>query len=286
MADLSGAVNVFKHAVALEQSGKMKSVIACKGNMIYILNFDKTILMKFELSRGEGFKSEVCFNADDYDSDSFKEDGGKIIFAIKGEGNYDREKICKAPGIGFKRMEEMFNQFFGKGEETIAVISFTGNDLKLLDESLSHVEFISEGLKPVILQRDIFAGSVIKLEKKEFAGFKDEIDPDEIAEDYGPVGMRTNDLFALFAFNDIVSLFFLPSTYGYFIVEGKEYKMKAIVAKCLYDDLGKIEILGKEEIDHGGEISENGGTKQEADRSVDQGQESERPIRRRRVAQE
>jgi len=285
MADLSGAVNVFKHAVALEQSGKMKSIIACKGKVIYILNFDKTILMKFELSRG-GFESEVCFNANDYDSDSFKEEGGKIIFTIKGEGNYDREKICKSPGIGFKRMEEMFDQFFGKGEETIAAISFTRNDLKLLDESLSHVEFISEGLKPVILQRDIFAGSVIKLEKKGFAGFKDEIDPDEIGEDYGPVGMRTNDLFALFAFNDIVSLFFLPPTYGYFIVEGKEYKMKAIVAKCLYDNLGQIEILGKEEIDHGGKISENGGTQQEADRSVGQGQESQKSIRRRRVAQE
>jgi hypothetical protein len=279
MVDMSEATRVFSHAVALEQNGKMKSIIACKGNIVYILNYDKTVLFRFELSR-VAFQSELCFNADDYDSEDFREENGKIIFVTKGEGGYDREKICKAPNIDFKNTEVMFNKFWGYSEGAVAVVKFTSNDLKLLDESLSHVEFLSKDLQPMILQRDIFSGSVIKLEKKKFKGL--DIDSDEITSDFGPVGMRTNDLIALFTFNPILDLFFLSQQYGCFIIEGKEYKMKAIVAKCLYDDLGSIEILNKEEEKNGGKISKNGSTEQEVDRNVEQSQESERPARRRR----
>ena len=282
MDDYSGARKVFAHAVALEQGGKMKSAIACKGNIVYILNFDKTILLRFELSRGR-FDSEVCFNADDYDSDEFREENGKIVFVTRGEGGYDREKICKSPGITFDHLNEMFNTFWDAADEISGMVKFNANDLKLLDENLSHVEFLSEELKPVILQRDIFAGSIIKLERKKFSGLMDS--EDDIADDFGPVGMRTNDLFALFAFNPTVTMYFLPPTSGYFMVEGTEYGMKAVVAKCLYDDLGTIDVLSKED-DNGREKQESGHPEQEADRNVDQGQEPERLVRRRRVSQE
>lgn len=279
MADTTEATRVFAHAVALEQSGKMKSVIVCKDNQVYILNYDKTVLMRFELSRVK-FESELSFNADDYDSEEFREENGKIIFVTHGEGGYDREKICKAPNVNFKDVESMFNQFWGSSEESLAVISLTNNELKLLDESLSHVEFLSKDLQPQILQRDIFSGSIVKLERKSFKGLS--INKDEIAEDFGPIGMRTNDLSALFTFNDVVDMFFLPQKYGYFIVEGKQYKMKAIVAKCLYDDLGTIEVLNKEGNNGGREVSKNRSAEQEVDRNVDENQKSERPIRRRR----
>ena len=279
MTDYSGVEKVFAHAVALEQSGKMKSVIACKGRVVYMSNFDKTAILRFELSRAN-FEKEVCFKADDYDSDHFFEREGKIIFEIKGDGGFDRKKICRAPDTNFQELDERFSHFWDVPDERIvANINLTSKDLNLLDENLSHVEFLSEERKPTILQRDIFAGSIIKLERKKVSGLM--AVGDNVKDDFGPVGMRTNDLFALFAFNPALDLFFLDSDYGYFLAEGQEYGLQAVIARCTYDDLGVIGFSGEEE-QNGRQEQENGNPQQEAGGDADEGAQPQGLRRRNR----
>lgn len=63
---------------------------------------------------------------------------------------------------------------------------------------------------------------------------------EEFKEDMTPLGIRTNDFFTLFTFDNTIKLCFLPVDKKYFIAKGANYNLEAIVAGCLYDELGEI----------------------------------------------
>jgi hypothetical protein len=243
---------VFTYGVALEQSGTQKNAAFCWENIIYILNYDKTIILRFETANNE-FKDPIRFFLSDYDSPNFNADSDSITFLQKGE-EFIRSKRCRIPNQTFQEVEEMFYKFYDP-DKMKWKISFNKTSLDLLDTNLSHVEFVTGEGKIHILQRDIYAGSLIELERKiepEGLGLTDPEDvlPDSIP----PMGMRTGDFLALFNFNEKVDVYFPPSG-EYFIVDGLHNQMQGIIAGCLYDDIGTIKDLG--EVANGGKIKEN-----------------------------
>jgi len=258
---------IFSYAVALEQSGRQKNSIHCWENIVYILNSDKTIALRFESSQNV-FKNPVGFFANDYDSPNFTVEGSSIVFLQKGE-EFLRKKKCRVPGQTFLDVETLFYKFYS-GNDTPWKISFHKSSLDLLSSDLSHVEFTAKDSAISILQRDIYAGTLIKLERKlipEGLGIVES--EDNLPKSIPPIAMRTNDFFSLFNFNDKVDIFF-PEKQRFFLVEGAHNKMTGIVAGCLYDDIGTIEDL--QEASHGREKSQVGAGEQAVDRKDSGGQ--------------
>jgi hypothetical protein len=258
---------IFSYAVALEQLGRQKNTIHCWENVVYILNSDKTVALRFE-SSDNLFKNPVGFYANDYDSPNFTVEGSSIVFLQKGE-EFLRKKKCRIPNQTFQEVEDLFYKFYN-GKDTPWKISFHKESLDLLNPDLSHVEFMAKNGAINILQRDIYAGTIIKLERKlipEGLGIVEA--EDNLPESISPIGMRTGDFYSLFNFNDRVDIFF-PEGGKFFLIEGAHNKMTGIVSGCLYDDIGTIEDL-QEEKKNGREITEKRASVEEADRK-DSGQ--------------
>ena len=129
---------IFAHAVALDQNGKLKNTIYALDNEVFILNMDNSVLLNFELRKTETpFTSPISFAANDYDSRDFDEVNGKIIFTQKKE-EYVRKKSCSTPGESPKDIKSMFEGFDPlKGN----VATIHEKVLSLLNEDLSHIEF-------------------------------------------------------------------------------------------------------------------------------------------------
>lgn len=232
---------IFAHAVALHQGGRLKNTIHICKNDVFILNTDNTVLLRFELPKNaEGPTTPISFSADDYDSDIFREEDGKIVF-VQEKSGFTRTKTCGVPKIDFKGVENMYWEYFNHAVPHGNHIELGKPVLDLLDDGLSHVEVSGQDGKAVIVQRDIYTGSIIRLERKdEGLGLAAKV-LDQITTDFGPMGLRTDDLFALFSFNKIVKFQFAngdPDGQSYCYVKGDVHKMTGIVAGCLYDELG------------------------------------------------
>lgn len=262
---------IFAYGVALEQAGTQKNAVFCWENIIYIMNSDKTILLRFEASTNE-FKEPIRFFLSDYDSPNFTSDGNSITFLQKGE-EFIRSKRCRIPNQTFQEVEELFYKFYD-AEKMKWKVPFSKSSLDLLDTNLSHIEFVTRNGEFKILQRDIYSGALIQLERKIEAEGLGLTKPEDVLPDsIDPMAMRTGDFLALFNFNDRVDIYF-PEGLQYFMIEGLHNNMQSIVSGCIYDDVGVIKDLG--EVMHGREKSENGVNFQKI------GRETAKPILKRR----
>lgn len=225
--------DIFAHAVALQQSGRLRSTVYCIKNKVYILNQDQTVILRFLLRKTDKilFDTPVSFSANDYDSREVEERDGKICF-IQSAAGFERVKSCQTPKMAPEAVDKLFKSYNTELSNTVVLHEeMTG----LLDESLSHIEFSSEGGEIRIVQRNIYSGSVIELKRQDTEGFlqtKDDL------EDFEPMGLRTNDFLALFSFVKSVQFHFLPE--GIIVAESREERMpmKAVISKCVYDELG------------------------------------------------
>jgi hypothetical protein len=253
---------IFSFAVGLEQEGRQKNTIFCSGNIVYILNADKTVLMR--LISPEEFKTPIGFFANDYESDKFSIQDDAIVFTTREEdedARFERKKYCRAPTENFEDADAIYKKFWV--DDYIATMTFRADSLKLLESSLSHIEFVSKDKKPMILQRDIYSGSVIKLSPiTKGMGFASE--GEEFKEDFGPLGMRTSDFFTLFAFDDEIRLYFLPLEKKYFIAKGGNNDWVAIISGCLYDEVGEIYKQTTKENEDGWKEQEDGANVEKA----------------------
>lgn len=225
--------DIFAHAVALTQANRLKNTVYCKDNWVFILNYDNTILLRFELPEWNSpFKNPVSFNANDYDSNTFYEEDGKIIF-VSEVGGVERKKTISVPGASPDEIEQMF--FSYASLETCSV-NFHRKMLEALDEKLSHIELSVRDGTWKLIQRDIYSGSVIELTelKKGLKRGK------SIDHDVGPIGIRTNDFIALFSFSDRVTFYLDPEHREYATVTGNKYGMTGTIAFCVYDEVGDI----------------------------------------------
>lgn len=247
---------IFSNAAALTQSGRLRSTIYCSSKTVFILNGDFTVLLKFSLpSHISGFERPVSFKADDYESGKFYEQDGKVLFKQFG-AEFDRTKSCKAPGLTFSEVNDIWESFNSAISHSNFIIH--KKSLSLMEDGLSHLEFSSKDNSLTIIQRDIFAGTIITLTRKKGVGLAVH-SPDKITKDFGPMGIRTNDFMALYSFHDSIE-FGLCDKSGF--MKLKSGDMEGIIAHCIYDELGKVEVL------NGREKQENRGSVQGSDRPL------------------
>ncbi len=224
---------IFAHAVALDQSGGLRNTVFAHNREIFILNYDHTVLLRFRLDDVKmGFDHPVSFRANDYDSDTFIEKDGKIIFMEQKDG-YTRKKTCAVPDQSFDQIRTLFKSYIGREVET-AEITFKDSILAMLDRNLSHIEFTAEEGKSIKLtQRNIYSGSVIEVQPAQH------MLTERVPFDIEPVGLRTNDFAALFAFNHTLTFNFpkANSADSWVKVKGTKNNMTGMVACCIYDEL-------------------------------------------------
>jgi len=239
--------SIFSHGVALYQSGRLKSTIYAKGRSIFIFNQDKTVLLNFEIpSRESPINGSISFVANDYDSKNFEEKEGKIVFHSS-EGDYKRAKSCVTPGKTFSDIKDIYQKYEDEDSHKNE-IKFDKSIISLLDESLSHMEVFTEDKQPVVLQRDLYSGSILRIDKKEKKGFGLG-ERGDLKKDLSPIGIRTNDFIALFSFcNTIIFRF---GEKPFIFIKGDKWNMKGIVSGCVYDEMGNISKSSDRRREHG-----------------------------------
>lgn len=227
---------VFASAVALQQSGRLRSTIYCYHNYVYILNQDRTCFLQFRLRSEEvSFQHPISFEANDYDSNVFEERDGKIVFIVQ-KGDWIREKRCRSPQFSPEKVHETFAQMKKVGK-SLAEVVLNDQFVQTLDEQLSHVEFLGKDGKLIVLQRNIYSGALIHIQKEKSKGLS--LKTDNRIGDFGPVGIRTNDLLALFALVSSVKFTFTDK--GMVKLTSKDPRMPylGLLSQCVYDQLGR-----------------------------------------------
>ena len=226
---------IFSHAVAMDQSGRLRNTIYIENKNVYVVNSDNTVLLKFTLpSSANPFKNPISFKASDYDSNMFYEKNNKIVFETKFD-DLTKKKSCGTPYLTPNKIIEIYHDF---SPLKLNKVHLNKNIISLLDENLSHIEISSKNKQLKIIQRNIYDGTIIEITKNE-KGFG--ISEDKIKTNFGPVGLRTNDFIALFSFNENLTFSFSKNkNKGYCRVLGRNFKMSGIISLCLYDELGTI----------------------------------------------
>jgi hypothetical protein len=270
--------NIFAHAVALDQSGRLRNTVYCLNNLIFIMNSDNTVLLRFELNENV-FEAPVSFRANDYDSKKFYIEGDKIVFETQDEG-FVRKKYCGTPEANANDIKNLYEGFPLPNKGT-PVATFNKGLLKSINEDLSHIEFSGTESKLKIVQRNIYDGSLIEIFRSASGGLID-IAPDWIPEDFGPIGFRINDFIALYSFHDSIEFSFTP--WGWMSLKGLETKlgmvrMEGVVSWCVYDELGILENIVKE-TEHGRQKSQDGASESKPDRQTRSRRTKKRKSRR------
>lgn len=264
--------DIFAHAVALDQGGRLRNTIYAIGPNIYILNSDSTVLLHFPLRKSEvAFENPVAFHANDYDSRNFVEEDGKIIFTTESDG-FTRKKSCGTPEMSPKDVRKLFKKYEPNFDNQITL---PREVLSLLDESLSHVEFSGEDGKFKMVQRNIYSGAVLEITRKEGGMIK----LDRVVSDFGPIGLRTNDFVALYSFMSSLTLNFPEDgDIDYAWIQGNDAKiaMSGIIACCLYDELGYITETRTGGESNGRQEQEDGRSQQGSDRQNQKGKSGRR----------
>lgn len=224
---------IFSHAVALQQDGRFRNTIYCSGKMIYIINQDMTVLLRFPIRTFETeFEHPICFFANDYDSKSFEERNGKICF-IQENSDYRRVKSCRVPPAKSMNPKDIFNSLpLEKDKNRVRI---RRSILNLLEEDLSHIEFSCSGGVLSVVQRNIFSGSIIEVRKRDAKGLLIERDR---TEDFPTIALRTNDFSALFSFVDEIDFCFSNNGYVYLKSVAHKIRMDGAVSQCIYDEMG------------------------------------------------
>ena len=230
---------IFAQAVALDQNGGLKNTIYAIDGEVYILNYDHTVLLRFLLRKNEVcFDAPIAFKANDYDSNVFEQRDGRIVFFSEA-GAYARKKICGTGDLQPDEVRALFDQYT-TDKTPRQKVQLTREVLTLLDDSLSHIEFRGEaGASIQLIQRNIYSGGIIEIQKSNKGIFKD-----KLAEDFGPVAMKTEDFRAMFQFLDVLNFEF-PSRgkEDFILIQSADRNvrdMTGVVACCLYDEIIEI----------------------------------------------
>jgi hypothetical protein len=221
---------MFAQAVALAQSGRMKSTIHINGGEIFILNMDNTILIKFESP--QVFPEAISFYANDYESPEMGVENGQVYFH-QYTGEYKRKKLCPKPNENFGDLKTLWDNYTFKKDRTLSVHK---DITALLDDGLSHIEFTNVPGGISLIQKNIYDGSRVEINKKTTGrGFMSEGVPVECL----PLGIRTADFNALFALVDEIVFYFQPDR-NYLHFSDTNGIVNGVLASCLYDELGYL----------------------------------------------
>jgi len=230
---------LFAHAVALEQSGRLRNTVYCIEDEIYILNPDNTVLLQINVGE-QVFDEPVSFRANDYESNKFYVEDGKIVFETRAEG-FVRKKRCGVPEANPEDVRDMFNEF-ERAPRSAPTVKLHKGVLKVLDDNLSHIEFSGDENGLQIIQRNIYDGSTVDITREAPKGLM-EVTKDIFPTEFGPIGMRTNDFFALFVFFDTIEFSFTEWGYCTILASKAGIVMQGLVSWCLYDEMGIVDAI-------------------------------------------
>jgi hypothetical protein len=236
---------VFAQAVSLDQSGRLKNMVFVNGSEAFILNHDNTVALRFKMSADEAcFQEPLSFFASDYEGTHLEEEGGRIVFVTR-KGEFTRRKSCAVPDAILEDVTGIFQRIkHGAGS-----FELSAKIVELLDPDLSHVEFHHDGQSGLsLIQRNIYNGTVIEIKQHndKTIGFQLNTAKGAPAPMNWPVGIRTGDLIALFAFNENLRMYYGQGL-GYLYVLGRDPRlpMDGAVALCQYDELINITKAGE-----------------------------------------
>lgn len=220
---------VFAYAVAMDNRG-LRNTIHCVGKNVYIVNSDHSMILRFPLRQSEViFSKPISFNANDYDSQTFEEVDGKIVFQTS-TANYERKKICGiADTYSIQDLRKLYHNHLNA--ETSFQFSLSKDVCPLLDEDLSHTEISVEKGKLVLRQRNVYSGNIIEVTPLEKGLFTTQ----SLPESFGPVGLKTKDFLSLFTFYD--SLDFFPAGDFLIVKEVRKRDFDGVLAFCKYDEI-------------------------------------------------
>jgi len=250
---------LFSIAVGLEQTGRMKSTIYCLKDRIIIRNGDNSLMLELSLREGENpFEHPVAFKADDYDSKEFTEKDGFIHFITKNNG-WVKDVSSRVPGSSPEEVAAVFDKLANQAADMIDQcdnrITLDKGIISLLNHDLSHIEFMTDDSgKLVIIQRNIYSGSIIHLSRDNKSGFglaQRSGAQDIITKPISPVGLRTPDFLALFSFTDSIQLNFCDPEGKLVWIDCPDTRlsMVGVVGGCTYDQMGTIRSALKETCD-------------------------------------
>lgn len=239
---------IFAQAVALDQAGGLRNTIYADKREVFILNYDHTVILRFKLRSHEAsFENPISFRANDYDSNVFEEEDGKIIFTTEQSG-FVRRKSCGRAEYSPDEVRTLLLSYVVNDEPREEIV-LNNSVLSLLDGDLSHIEFSGQlGSTLKMIQRNIYSGGIIEIQEKPEGFFQK-----ELKSSFGPVGIKTNDFVSLFTFQDTLKFSFPSSGKEDFIVvqsmDKNKRDMTGVIACCLYD-----EIINIKEVQNGGEV--------------------------------
>jgi hypothetical protein len=157
-----------------------------------------------------------------------------VVF-VTNAGGLRRTKVCPAPKIVFADVKKIWEGFEPDKSQSITLVKEMSS---LLEDGLSHIEVSKTAGGPVVLlQRDIYSGSRVEVERNKSGSGLLDIDDEDFV--FGPIGIRTVDFAALFVFSDSLT---------WYVQEGKRWvyfedntgRLSGILSTCLYDELGNI----------------------------------------------
>lgn len=193
------------------------SVVAWEGEVAYGLSYDRTVLVRAitDVVR----VGEVVFRATDYEGSEVKMEGDRVTF-YPGSGVKVR---VQRPAFSWKGLHGLYERLWS---EEGPGVSLSRSDLKLLDESLPHVELVWDGSQIKLLQRDIYTGKVVEILKG------------RSGEARAKMAIRTGDFWALMGMG---LLWDIRAADGYFCAS--TVGVRAILGGCVYDDLGDLGVV-------------------------------------------
>jgi len=264
---------ILGHAVVLNESSRLKNEVYGVGDKIYILGHDRTVLLRFD-SPVE-FSESFGFPAGAYDSEDFSVEGERVIFRLV-SGDWKREKTAPRASEDPEQVAHWWEEYSKLAQENVGAFTVDKGVVDLLNLGLSHLEIVGDSDGWRILQRDIYTGELIRIEKERTGDIFALVE--EGFSSLVALGMRTQDFAALFAYSERLEFMVVPR--GFYWVKGGYYGMEGLVGGCLYDGLGTLEIL-KEDSD-GRKEPKRDVSKQKAGKKVDGGAK-EKAGRKRRV---
>lgn len=230
---------VFEIAVALEKDIKMRNAVLCRGSNIWIVNFDRTLILKYPI-KGK-FKNDVSFYSTDYDSSNFIEEDGALHF-IKYYGDYERKKVSSATfTLSDIDMDTLWKELAVKKPYDVE-FNMSEKMLNLFRDDLSHIEVrISPEKQVQFLQRDIFSGGIILVKRKD-KSVSLLADPNEkVLREVEPFAIRLQDLSAILYKEGNVKFHLSKDSPGRCYIKALQFE--ALVSWCVYDELGTVTYL-------------------------------------------
>jgi hypothetical protein len=225
--------SVVAAAIQFGRGAAGDAIVAWKGDMVYCLSYDRTVCLQVRHVVPQR-EDEVSFRACDYEGPECGFKGKHVVFILE---NGARVRVPRPP-YTFNGLDALFTRL-RPSELGGAALMIERDILPYLDDSLPHVEFRWDGSEARIIQRDIYSGKILDIERRPIEGAQ-----------ASPLAMRTGDFMALFGLH---SSYRFQHCGDYFHVTNL-HGVEAVVGGCLYDDLGKLHIVGGET--DGGQESE------------------------------